>query len=65
MLLGPLTERVEETLRGLGETFVSYPQTASDVMLGAASVARLVRALLLGVDVPSGRWRIDLEEIIL
>jgi len=63
-LLGPLTPRVEATLRGLGTEFVSYPQTASDIMVGAASVARLVRSLVLGEDMPSGRWRVDLEAIL-
>ena len=63
-LLGPLTERVEITLRGLGTEFVSYPQTASDIMVGAASVARLVRALVLGADIPSGRWRFDLAHVL-
>ena len=63
-LIGPLTPRVESALRGLGRTHVSYPQTGSDIMLGAASVARLVRSLLLGDDVPSGRWRVDLEGML-
>lgn len=59
-LIGPLDARVEASLRGLGRTHVSYPQTGSDIMLGGASIARLCRALLLGADVPSGRWRMDL-----
>ncbi|MFK7926591.1 MAG: ThiF family adenylyltransferase [Myxococcota bacterium] len=59
-LIGPLDDRVEASLRGLGRTHVSYPQTGSDIMLGGASIARLCRALLLGEDVPSGRWRMDL-----
>jgi hypothetical protein len=63
-LLGPLSGRVAQTLRGLGEVYVSYPQTASDVMLGGASVARLVRALVLGEPVAAGRRRVDLEAIL-
>ena len=48
----------------LGTTITGWPQLASEVTLGAASVATALRHLALGADLPSGRVRIDLEEAL-
>ena len=48
----------------IGRTLCSWPQLASGVMLGAALVTDTARRILLDHPVPSGRYYIDLEELI-
>ncbi len=48
----------------LGTTITGWPQLASEVTLGAASVAAALRRLALGADLSSGRLRIDLDEVL-
>jgi molybdopterin/thiamine biosynthesis adenylyltransferase/nitroreductase len=47
----------------LGQTISGWPQLASEVTLGAATVAAAVRRFGLG-ELPSGRVRFDIEEIL-
>ncbi len=47
----------------LGHTISGWPQLASEVTLGAATVAAAVRRFALG-DLPSGRVRFDIEEVL-
>ncbi len=48
----------------LGHTISGWPQLASEVTLGAATVAAAVRRFGLGGELPSGRVRFDVEEIL-
>ncbi|MGH3733372.1 MAG: Rv1355c family protein, partial [Acidimicrobiales bacterium] len=48
----------------LGSTVTGWPQLASEVTLGAVTVAVAVRRFGLGGDLPSGRVRFDVEEIL-
>ena len=48
----------------VGETLTTWPQLGGDVNLGAATVAVAVRRLGLGEPLPSGRLRVDLEELL-
>ena len=48
----------------LGHTVSGWPQLASEVTLGAATVAAAVRRFGLGAELPSGRVRFDVEEIL-
>ena len=48
----------------LGTTVSGWPQLASEVTLGGATVATAVRRFGLGKELPSGRVRIDLDEIL-
>ena len=48
----------------IGSTITGWPQLASEVTLGAATVAVAVRRLGLGSELPSGRVRIDVEELM-
>ena len=48
----------------LGQTVTGWPQLASEVTLGAVSVAAAVRRLGLRGELPSGRVRVDVEEIL-
>ncbi|HEX2574363.1 MAG TPA: ThiF family adenylyltransferase [Polyangia bacterium] len=60
-----LSPRLRESMRRIGKELVSFPQLASDVHLGAALVAHAVREILLGRLVGSGRYRIDLHELLI
>jgi molybdopterin/thiamine biosynthesis adenylyltransferase/nitroreductase len=59
-----LSARMAASMTEVDETVHTWPQLASDVMLGAASVATTVRALGVGDPVASGRVRIDLRAAI-
>lgn len=48
----------------LGTTVSGWPQLASEVTLGGASVATAIRRFGLGHELPSGRVRIDIDEIL-
>jgi molybdopterin/thiamine biosynthesis adenylyltransferase len=43
----------------VGNTLSTWPQLASDTLLGASAVAEVVRRIGLGEELPSGRTRID------
>ena len=59
-----ISARGAASLLELGSTISGWPQLASEVTLGGASVATAVRRFGLGMPLPSGRVRIDLEEIV-
>jgi hypothetical protein len=48
----------------LGSTISSWPQLASDVVLGGAAVTTAVRCLALGTPLPSGRRYLDLDRTV-
>jgi molybdopterin/thiamine biosynthesis adenylyltransferase len=52
------------SLAEIGRTVSSWPQLGSDVTLGGATVAAVVRRLGLGDDISSGRTRIDLDAAV-
>jgi hypothetical protein len=56
-----LSPAMAEAIPQIGHTLNSWPQLASGVMLGGALVADTARRILLGHDVPSGRYYVDLE----
>lgn len=57
-----LSPRLAASLVETERTVLSWPQLASDVILGAAEVATAVRRILRGEPAPSGRTRLDLDE---
>lgn len=59
-----LSPRMAASLGEIGATVSTWPQLASDIYLGAATAAAAVRRLGLGQPLPSGRVRIDLDEIL-
>ncbi|MCS5488814.1 Rv1355c family protein [Algoriphagus limi] len=59
-----LSPRMKASLLEVGQTISSWPQLASAVFLGGASVAHVGRKLLLGDPVKSGRYYVDLDEIV-
>lgn len=62
--LETLSLRMKASLLEVGSSITSWPQLASGVFLGGASVAHVGRRLLLGDQVPSGRFYVDFDEII-
>lgn len=56
-----LTPRMLASVPEIGRTLSTWPQLGSDVALGGASVAAVVRSFGLGSPPPSGRVRIDLD----
>jgi molybdopterin/thiamine biosynthesis adenylyltransferase len=62
--LETLSLRMRASLLEIGTSITSWPQLASAVFLGGASVAHVGRRLLLGDDVPSGRFYVDFDQII-
>lgn len=59
-----LSPAMTDALGRIGRTLSSWPQLASGVMLGGALVTDTARRVLLGERVPSGRYYVDLEELI-
>ncbi|CCW13201.1 POSSIBLE MOLYBDOPTERIN BIOSYNTHESIS PROTEIN MOEY [Rhodococcus aetherivorans] len=62
-LLGPerISTRMAASLLEVERTLVTWPQLGSEVMLGGATVAAVVRRLGLGQPLNSGRGRVDVE----
>jgi hypothetical protein len=56
-----LSPAMVDAIPRIGHTLNSWPQLASGVMLGGALVADTARRILLGHDIPSGRYYVDLE----
>lgn len=59
-----MSARLAASMAEIDKSLSSWPQLASDVLLGGASVAVAVRALALGLPLPSGRRYIDLQKTI-
>ncbi|MCM6777222.1 Rv1355c family protein [Nocardia sp. CDC159] len=56
---GEVSARMAASMIEVGETLTGWPQLGSDVVIGGASVAAAVRRIGLGVELRSGRTRID------
>lgn len=59
-----MSSRLKESLQEVGSTILTWPQLASSIMLGAASGADACRRIGLGQSCESGRYYIDLEELV-
>lgn len=62
--LETLSPRMKASLLEVGQSITSWPQLASGVFLGGASVSHVARKLLIGEKVKSGRYYVDLDELI-
>jgi len=65
-LIGPreASSRGAASLLEVGQTITGWPQLGSEITLGAATVAAAVRRIGLSAELPSGRVRFDVEEIL-
>ncbi|MGD0852804.1 MAG: Rv1355c family protein [Acidimicrobiales bacterium] len=58
------SSRGAASLLEVGQTITGWPQLGSEITLGAATVAAAVRRIGLNGELPSGRVRFDVEEIL-
>ena len=61
---GQISTRGAASMVEIGKTLSTWPQLSGDVILGAATAATAVRRIGTGEPLPSGRIRVDLDEII-
>jgi hypothetical protein len=59
-----MSDKLRASLLEVGESIESWPQLASDVALGAGLVTNVVRRILLDQLTDSGRWFVDLEQLV-
>jgi hypothetical protein len=59
-----VSSRGAASLLEVGETITGWPQLGSEVTLGAATAAAAVRRIGLTGELPSGRVRFDVEEVL-
>jgi molybdopterin/thiamine biosynthesis adenylyltransferase len=60
-LLPHMRPRTRDAVRQVGRTLRSWPQLASEVALGAATVTTAARRILLGEPMASGRYLVDID----
>lgn len=59
-----LSTRMKATLPEIGRTVLTWPQLGAHVTLGGALTAEIARKVALGQMEWSGRWWIDLDELL-
>ena len=59
-----ITSRGAASLLEVGDTITGWPQLGSEVTLGAATAAAAVRRFGVSGELPSGRVRFDVEEVL-
>ncbi len=59
-----ISVRGAASLPEVGQTITGWPQLASDVALGGAVAAHVVRRILLGEGPGSGRYYVDVDEVL-
>jgi len=59
-----LSDRMKASMVEIGKTISTWPQLASSVVMGGGITCNLARRILLGQHLVSGRYFIDVEEII-
>jgi molybdopterin/thiamine biosynthesis adenylyltransferase len=58
-----LTKRLQESFQEIGESLVGIPQLAESSFLRGAAVCYVVREILLGAKMESGRYFLELESL--
>lgn len=59
-----LSERAQISIKEIGKTITNWPQLASSVIMGGGICTHLSRQILLGHQVKSGRFYVDMDEIV-
>ncbi len=59
-----LSDRVKFSFSELGKSITTWPQLASSVLMGGAICCHYARMILLGHKVRSGRYYVDLDQLI-
>lgn len=56
--------KLKNSMSKIGKSLSTWPQLGSDVMHGGGAVAQVARRILLGENIISGRYYVDLSELI-
>lgn len=59
-----LSDRMSATLPEIGKTVSTWPQLAASVVQGGGNAANACRRMLLGHPIGSGRWYLDVDEVL-
>jgi hypothetical protein len=59
-----LSKRAKSSIGEIGKSITNWPQLASSVIMGGGFCTHLAREILLGHPVKSGRFYVDLDEIV-
>ncbi len=59
-----ISKRFRDSIEEIGKSLTTWPQLASSVVAGGANAADVYRKIMLGFPVPSGRYYIDLDELV-
>lgn len=59
-----LSPRAKSSIAEIGKSITNWPQLASSVIMGGGFCTHLAREILLGHQVNSGRFYVDLDEIL-
>lgn len=59
-----MSEGLKSSMKEIGKTITTWPQLGADVMLGGAITATMTRKILLDKTKVSGRFFMDLDQII-
>lgn len=59
-----LSEKAKRSMQEIGKSISTWPQLGSAVVLGGGTVTHTARKILLGEKVDSGRYYIDIDELI-
>lgn len=59
-----ITPRFKESINEIGKTLTTWPQLASSVISGGANAAEIYRKIMLKCPIQSGRYYVDLDELV-
>ncbi|MDX1651424.1 MAG: ThiF family adenylyltransferase [Brumimicrobium sp.] len=59
-----MSEVLRQSMKEIGKSITTWPQLGTDVMLGGAITGHMARKILLGKSKVSGRFFVDMEQII-
>lgn len=62
--LETMSTRMKASMMEIENSVVTWPQLASSVVMGGAIGGHCIRRILLGHEVPSGRWWLDTDELL-
>lgn len=61
---GEVSERLRQSYTEIGKSLKTWPQLASAVMMGGGTTAEIARRILLGEQVSSGRFYVDMNALV-
>lgn len=61
---GEVSERLRQSYTEIGKSLKTWPQLASAVMMGGGTTTEIARRILLGEQVSSGRFYVDMNDLV-